>query len=119
MADDRLELIRQYCDTTGVRLNDEEKDILCKILEDPSYYDGYETDVYEERDSGRTYNDTWNSITRHQYRICIDDELSIYERYFHSADGYDQDAHWDWDNAWHITKIRDILEILFEIEDDL
>ena len=58
MADDRLALIRQYCDTSGVRLNDEEKDILCKILQDPSYYDGFETDVYEERDSGRTYNDT-------------------------------------------------------------
>ena len=78
MTDGRLQLIRQYCDTTGVRLNDDEKDILYKILEYPSYYDGFESSIFEERGFGRTYNDTWNSITRHQYRICIDDELSIY-----------------------------------------
>ena len=35
MPSDQLNLIRQYCDTTGIRLSSYEKDLLCKVLENP------------------------------------------------------------------------------------
>ena len=117
--DYQLDLIRQYCDTTGIRLRDYEKDLLCLVLENPARYDGFESKVYTEENSGRDYRDTWDSLTEKQYRISIDPNLSIYERYRHSCDGYVQDAHWDWCNAWHITDTRRIIKILQEIEEEL
>ena len=51
MTDNKLELIRQYCDTTGVRLHEWEKDLLCKVLSSPAYYNGFESRVFEEKNS--------------------------------------------------------------------
>lgn len=119
MPSSQLELIREYCDTAGIRLSSYEKDILCKVLEDPMRYDGFESEVYEEENSGRDYRDTWDSITKTQYRINIDTSLSIDKRYYHACDGYVQDDHWDWSNAWHITDTRRIIEILQEMESEL
>ena len=34
----QLNLIRNYCDTTGIRLSSFEKDLLCKVLENPAKY---------------------------------------------------------------------------------
>ena len=41
MKSSQLDLIRQYCDTTGIRLSGSEKDLLCKVLENPYKYDGF------------------------------------------------------------------------------
>ncbi len=30
MADEQLDLIRQYCDTSGIRLSSDKKKLLCK-----------------------------------------------------------------------------------------
>ena len=119
MADYQLNLIRQYCDTTGIRLSGSEKDLLCKVLEDPDRYDGFTSELYTENKHGRDYRDTWDSTSNWQYRINIDSELSIDKRYRHSCDGYDQDKHWDWDNAWHITETRMIIRVLQEIKHEL
>ena len=119
MPDYQLQLIRQYCDTSGMRLSNVAKELLCKVLENPSRYDGFISELHTENASGRDYRDTWDSTTEWQYRININSELSIDKRYRHSCDGYTQDEHWAWPNAWHITDLRRIIEILTEIEYEL
>lgn len=119
MASYQLELIRRYCDTKGVRLSDLEKDLLCKVLANPEKYNGFTSKLYTKSNSGRDYRDTWTSITKWQYRINIDTTISIDQRYYHCADGFEQDAHWNWGNAWTITDIRRIIQILKEIESEL
>ena len=120
MPSDQLNLIRQYCDTTGIRLSSYEKGLLCMILENPSRYDGFTSKVYVEEDSGRDYRDTWSTCTKDQYRINIDSSLSIDHRHRHQCDdGFDNNAHWDWNNAWHVTDTRQIIEILKKIETEL
>ena len=116
---DQLSLIREYCDTTGVHLSSSEKDLLCKVLEDPGRYDGFTSEERSEENSGRDYRGRWESSSTWQYRINVDSELSIDKRFKHECDGYDQDEHWDWSNAWHITDVREMLEMLQEIEDEL
>lgn len=119
MPDKQLSLIRKYCDTTGRRLRSEDKKLLCMILEEPKKYNGFTSKLYTKSDSGRDYRDTWTSITQWQYRIVIDSVLRIEERYMHSCDGYDQDAHWTWENAFRITDVRKIANILREISSEL
>ena len=116
MADSQLELIRQYLDTSGQRLAAWEKDSICRVLEDPSYYDGYTSDIFTETDSGKDYNGRWRTVTQYQYRINIDSMLSIDCRSkFECDDGYERTGHWDWDNAYHITNAREIAGILNKI----
>lgn len=118
MASTQLDLIRRYCDTTGVHLNSQEKDILCMVLENPSKFDGFISKHYVSRDSGRDYRGWWDSTMEWQYRINIDSRLSIDEQCRHEADGYVH-GYWGWENAHNITNIRQILKILFEIESEL
>ena len=115
----QLELIRQYCDTTGIRLSGYEKDLLCKVLENPARYDGFISQLYTDENSGKDYRGRWDSTTKWQYRINIGSSLSIDKRYYHACDGYVQDGHWEWPNAWHITETRRILEVLREIAHEL
>ena len=115
----QLDLIRQYCDTTGVRLSAFEKDLLCLVLDNPSRYDGFESSIHKETNSGRDYRDTWDSLSEWQYRINIGSVLSIDKRWRHSCDGYVQNAHWSWQTAEHITKLRYIIRILQEIQNEL
>lgn len=119
MPDYQLALIRNYCDTTGIRLNSYEKNLLCMILNNPAKFDGFKSELYVKHDSGRDYRDTWTSITKWQYRINIGRQLSIDKIHYHECDGYVQDKNWDWDNAWHITNTREIINILKEIEPEL
>ena len=63
MPDNQLETIRRYCDTSGYRLNGYEKSILCNVIENPSRYNGFESRLYQESNSGRDYRDTWDSLT--------------------------------------------------------
>lgn len=119
MPGSQLDLIRQYCDTTGIRLSSAEKDILCKVLENPTRYNGFTSGVYTQHDSGKDYRGRWDSTSNWQYRININSTLSIDKRSRHEADGYVQAGHWDWRNAWHITKTREIIKILQEIEPEL
>ena len=119
MPSSQLELIRQYCDTTGIRLSSEEKNLLCRVLGDPGRYDGFISQLYTEERDGKDYRGRWDSTTEWQYRIIIGSKLTIDQRYRHSCDGYVQDEHWDWRNAWHITETRKILKILQEIEHEL
>ena len=119
MKDNQLTLIRQYCDTTGIRLKGYEKDLLCKVLENPEKYNGFTSELYTKSDSGRDYRDKWTSTTKWQYRININSNLSVDYRYYHYCDGFEQDKHWEWDNAWHITETRRIIKILKEIENEL
>lgn len=119
MVYNQLELIRQYCDTTGIHLSNAEKDLLCLVLERPDEYNGFISEVHKDTGSGRDYRDTWNSVTEHQYRININSTLSIDHRYRHVCDGHVQDKYWDWGNAWHVTDTRDIITILKEIEQEL
>lgn len=117
----KLDLIRQYCDTSGVHLKSSEKDLLCKILENPYQYDGFTSSLKTDTDSGRDFRDTWTSATYTQYRINIDSRgLSIDERYKHTcSDGYENDRNWEWENAYHFTAIRDILRCLKAIASEL
>ena len=119
MPDNQLKTIRRYCDTSGYRLNGYEKRVLCRLLEDPSRYNGFESKLYQERNSGRDYRDTWDALNEWQYRILIDSRLIIKKRERHSCDGYVQDGHWSWSNAWEITDTRKIIRILQEIESEL
>ena len=119
MPNSQLDLIRQYCDTTKIHLSNSEKDILCKILENPARYDGFISSLYPEYKDGRDYRDEWGSTTEKQYRINIGAKLSIDERYRHTCDGIVQDRYWEWSNAWHITDIRKIIKVLQEIEHEL
>ena len=119
MSNYQLDLIRQYCDTTGIRLSGYEKELLCKVLENPEEYDGFESNIYSEERSGRDYRDDWDATSYWQYRINIDSTLSIDERYKNVCDGVIQDARWDWDNAWHVTDTREMVNILKEIESEL
>ena len=119
MPNPQLELIRRYCDTTGIHLSSDEKNLLCRVLENPARYDGFTSQEYQKSNSGRDYRGEWDSTTKWQYRIRIGSTLSIDERYYHSCDGYVQDEHWTWGNAWHITDTRRILEVLREISNEL
>lgn len=117
MSYNQLSLIRQYCDTTGIRLNRYEKDLLCKILENPSRYNGFTSRIITNSRDGRTTDGWWHTTTKKQYIINIDGRLSIYERYILQCDDGHVDNHWD--VPWHITKTRDIIRILLEIADEL
>ena len=119
MSDYQLDLIREYCDTAGMRLSGSEKDLLCKVLENPSQYDGFTSELIVSENSGKDYRGRWDSIHKTQYRININDVLSIDQRDYHESDGYVQDQHWEWEDAWHITDTRVILRILKEIEHEL
>ena len=120
MKSSQLDLIRQYCDTTGIRLSGSEKDLLCKVLENPAEYDGFESKEYREDREGKDYRGRWDSVTKRKYRINIDSSLSIDEQYMYAADGYIQDEHWgSWSKAWHITETRECIRILKEIEHEL
>ena len=83
MQNDQFNFIRQYCDTEGYRLCGYEKDLLYRILQDSAKYNGFISEMYTEKRSGRDYRDTWDS-TNWQYRINIDDTLSIDKRWRHS-----------------------------------
>ena len=115
----QLNLIRNYCDTTGIRLSSFEKDLLCKVLENPAKYDGFTSSLLTRTNSGKDYRGRWDSLTEWQYRIKINSTLIIEQRYRHSADGYVQDQYWNWENAWHITDTRKIIKILQEIKSEL
>ena len=113
MSDSQLELIRQYIDTSGMRLSGWEKDSLCKVLENPEYYDGYTSELFSETETGRDFNGRYSTTSERQYRINIDSELSIDCRCrFECDDGYERNNNWDWDNAIHITDAREIASII-------
>ncbi len=118
MADSRLTTIRQFFDTTGKRLNDGEKNILCEVIGNPDKYNGYTSELYERHDSGKDYRGRWESSTSQQFRINMDQGLSISERYKHECDdGYSNSEHWDWDNAWVMTDVREIAKTLMRFLD--
>ena len=121
MRERKLDLIRRYCDTTGMRLSEADKDLLCMILENPGIYNGFTTRVYEKPNEGRDpYKGRWHSTTNWQYRINIGSTLSIDERYRHACDDGKLNAdHWSWSNAYHITDLRRIKDILWEIRNEL
>ena len=119
MQNDQLNLRRKYCDNTGVHLRSDEKYLLCRVLGDPSRYDGFISEMKESVVEDRDYRDTWVSKHQWQYRINIDSQLSIDVRSKHSCDGIVQDQYWDWAHASHVTDLRRILEILKEIEPEL
>ena len=119
MADEQLDLIRQYCDTSGIRLSSDKKDLLCKILENPRYYDGFTSPVYGDSYGGKDHNGRWSTSEKTQYRINIDSELSIDKRHLLICDDGYESGSWDWNDAYRFTDLRDIVQILQEIEDDL
>ena len=119
MADEQLDLIRQYFDTSGVRLSSSKKDLLCKVLESPGYYDGFESPVYGDSRDHKDHNGRSRSSEKTQYRINIDDEMSIDKRHYLVCDDGYENGSWDWDDAYTYTDLRDIVEILQEMEDDL
>ena len=120
MPNDQLNLIRQYCDTTGIRLSSYEKDLLCRVLENPEKYDGFTSQLYTDSNSGKDYRGRWESTTQWQYRIHINSRLTIDKRYRHSSDdGYVDERFWSWSNPGHITRTRDIIRILQEMEPEL
>ncbi len=116
MADQQLDSIRQYCDTTGKRLSRADKELLCTILENPEQYDGYTSQVYTESSSGKDFKGRWEATTSHQYRINIGTNLSIDSRYKHECDDgviYDK----QWNSPRRITDTKEIIEKLCEIRD--
>ena len=114
MASDQLNLIRQYCNTSGIRLRSEDKDLLCKVLENPGYYDGFTTREFVESEEGKDFNGRWSTTTRWRYRINIDDTLNIDKWYKLSCDdGYRREE------ECNITDTRRIVEILREIRNEL
>ena len=115
MADNRLELIRKFLDTKGTRLSNDAKNLLSKVLENPSKYDGFKSKLFTEHNSGRDFRDTWDSVRQWQYRIRFKPRFSIDQRQMHSCDGFVQNAHWDWENAFNITNPKDIVRILKEM----
>ncbi len=119
MSNYQLELIREYCDTTGVRLSSHEKDLLCMVLENPVKYDGFESSIFIEHREGKDYRGRWDAASYRQYRINIDDELSIDERYKNESDGVIQDRHWNCESAYHITDTREMVNILKVLELEL
>lgn len=117
LSNEKLDFIRRFCDTKGVHLSNQEKDILYKILKDPQKYNGYISRLFSERNSGKDYRGRWETITEWQYKIVIDTALTFYERFRHQCDdGYDQSEHWDWENATKITDMKKIREILKNIK---
>ncbi|HAE44157.1 MAG TPA: hypothetical protein DCG37_01000 [Lachnospiraceae bacterium] len=119
MQNNQLDLIRQYCDTTGIRLSAAEKDLLCLVLENPARYDGFTSTLYENHERGRDFRDTWVIDKYWQYRISITDRLVIYKRYKETCDGEVNYDYYDWSNARLITDTRKIIEILREIKPEL
>lgn len=116
----QLNLIRQYCDTTGMRLSTYEKNVLCKILENPAKYDGFTSQIYVEERSGKDHNGRWETVRKDQYRINIGERLSISCRWYHACDdGYVRDDCWDWANAVELTDVRRIIGVLERIRSEL
>lgn len=115
MADDRLKSIRNYFDTTGMRLSDDDKDILCNVIDNPDKYNGFTSSIFEEHDSGKDFNGRWESKTETQYTINIgEDGFSVDENYHHSCDdGYDNKQ------EYHLTGVRDVLGALRHMGNEL
>jgi hypothetical protein len=115
MGDSKLDIIRKIIKTDGLRLKEDEKDTLFSIANDPSKYDGFVSKVFTRKDSGKDYRGPWDSESKYQYKIRTSPKLQIDKRFMHECDGVKQDKHWDWDNPWQITDVREIIKILREI----
>ena len=116
MADERLKSIRNYFDTSGTRLSNDDKEVLCNVIDNADKYNGFRSSVFEEHDSGRdAYKGRWESSTETQYKINIDESgFSIDEKYHHSCDdGYDNKQ------EFHLTDVRDVLGALRHMGDEL
>ena len=115
MSDNRLSLIKKYFDTSGVHLNDSEKDLLCNVIDNSGKYNGFTSSIKIEEDSGKDYNGRWSIATKTQYKINIDDsEFSIDVDYHHSCDdGYNNKK------KLHLTDVRSVISALEEIEKEL
>jgi len=115
MADKRLKSIRSYFDTTGIHLNNDEKDLLCNVINNQDRYDGFESSVYEEHASGKDYNGRWESSTKTQYKINIDEnDFTVDEHYDHQCDdGYENKQ------DYKLTGVRDVLRALRNMGDEL
>ena len=114
MADDRLKSIKQRCDTTGARLQDWQKNLLCRVIDNPGQYDGFQSNITESYE-GKDPNGRWSSTTNTQYTIHVNDEnLSIDKHSEHSCDdGY----HNTLDST--LTGVKDIVEALRTIFSNL
>lgn len=115
MADKRLEEIRQYFDTVGKRLSDDDKDLLCNVIDNSEKYNGYASSVFEEHNSGKDYRGRWESQTETQYHINIDESsFSVDEDYHHSCDdGYDVKL------EYHHSNVDDVLGALRRMRKEL
>lgn len=118
---DQLQLIKQYFDTTGVRLNQREKDLLCRVLGNPGQYNRFTSSIITTTDSGRDYRGTWDSESRDQYRIDFCGySMTVTRIHWHCADGYEQRANWNWGNPFYIARdVREVLKYLEAIEAEL
>ena len=116
MADMKLGLIRQYCDTSGCRLSESDKDLLVGILKDPTRFNGFVSDILEEKSHGRNYKGEWNTLELKQFKLLIGEGgLKLLEVYkLECDDGYSR-GNMDWDDAFEVTGLRRILTCLREI----
>lgn len=74
MTDKRLTLIRQHCDTSDMHLSSENKDLLCKILENPEKYNGFTSSVIKTLREGVDAEGNWEADVFTQYMILIDEK---------------------------------------------
>ena len=74
----------------------------------------------EHGEGKEPYHGRYTTCTKDQYRINIGSSLSIDHIHSHECDdGFENTSHWDWNNPWHITDTRGIIEILKDIESEL
>ena len=119
MPNNQLDLIKQYCDTSGIRLSSTDKQILCKVLDNASKYNGFISQEHTHTESGKDFRGRWDAFDKYQYRININPKLSIDMICLRVCDGEVDYDYWDWAKARHITDLRRIVNILHSIEQEL
>lgn len=113
MRENKMNLISQYFNTMDANLNEEETNLLYKVLSRSDSYNDFLSETYVSCRRDQDNQRTIIGATFRQYKIIFEGSGRMRIDYIHKYEGEDgsvDDAHWSWDNAE--TSGYDIQEVL-------
>lgn len=119
MRESKMNLINRYVNTMDAKLNEEETDLLYKVLSRPDMYNDFLSETYVSCHRDQDDQRTITGATYRQYKIIFEGSDRMCIDYIHKYEGEDgsvDDAHWSWDNAetsgYDIREVLSCLEII-------
>lgn len=118
MRENKMDRINRYFDTTDANLNEEETDLLYRVLSRPDTCNGFLSETYAECHCDERDPRTVTGATYRRYKIVFADADRMRVDCIHRYEGEDgsiDDAHWDWENAetsgYDIREVLDFLQV--------